>query len=175
MASGTAYLTTNRLIDDAVAQGGSEARDAGLGVPDAQVAGPATVDTVVTPATVEPDPTKVPDPISKPTETISEAKRFWNMGGFQFAVFLLLLIASVIYVRLKPADKDGDGQPDLDTGWRSRSWSIAGASLMVLVPLLGVATNEMSATWNAVGIGVVAGAGLLMSNINPKRGAKHTG
>lgn len=168
----TAYLTTNRLIDDARAQGASEARDAGLDVPDAQVAGPATVEPVVTAAPTEPDPTKVVDPVAKPSEAFIEAKEFWNAGGFQFAVYLLLLIASIIYVRLKPGDKDGDGKPDIE-GWRGKTWAIAGASLMVLVPLLAKAAGELGATWNAVGIGLVGGVGLLMTNINPQRGAKH--
>lgn len=167
LVGGAAYLTTDRLISDARAQGMAEMRDAGSGVPEAVVAGPTDVVSIKVVG-----PLVVADPIERPAAALSEVKKFWNIGGFQFVVFVLLMLASAINMRMKPADTDGDGHPD-PVGWRGKTWAITGAVVMVATPLLAVLIGEFDATWNAVGIGVVSAFGLLMTNINPKRGAKH--
>lgn len=146
-----AFLLTTYTIDDARAQGVSEVRDAGLDV-DAGL--------------------RVPDPVTEPAESIGEVKRMWNLGVFQGVVLAILIIAAAVHRRTEPEDRDGDGKPDVDHGWRGKTWSITGAVLMIGVPLLSVVTGVAGASWNAVGIGVVAGIGLLASNLNPKKGSK---
>lgn len=143
----TARAFTSWSIADAVAQGATEARDAGT---------TSSVD--------------VPDPVAHPAESISEAKRLWNAGAWQGIVFVVLVVAGAIHRRTEPKDEDGDGQPD-PKGWEGKVWSLTGALAMVGVPLLSVATHVAGATWNAVAIGLVAAGSLVLFSKDPVKGS----
>lgn len=164
--SSTAYLATSYVISEARAQGASEVTMMDAGVPtSAPVMAPAAT------STSEASTIVIVDPIEKPGEAVSQVKQFWGYGGWQAIVLIIMMIAHVIYVRMRPEDKDGDGKPDLDGGWRSRTWSISGAIALVGVPALAMFVPGTEAQWNAVFLGVLSALPMLMPNTNPQRGA----
>lgn len=108
-----------------------------------------------------------------PSAALVTVKDFWNKGAFQGVVLVCMLVAAAVHKRTEPTDGDGDGLPDIDAGWRCRTWVMTGAALMVGVPLLAVLTHTLGATWGAVAIGAVVSAGYAMHNLNPKKGSKY--
>jgi hypothetical protein len=116
----------------------------------------------------------VPDVLEQPAEAFSLVRTFFGDGYFVGAVVLLLVLASAVYVRMRPADKDGDGKPDPE-GWRGRTWVISGAVLLVGGALLAKLTGVGGARWGAVRAAAGAAAALLLPNLNPKRGAARVG
>ena len=118
----------------------------------------------------EPHFAEPPDLVDRTSESIDLAKTVWQRGGWQFAVVMLWLIAAAFYKRMEPADKDGDGKPDL-TGWRGRTWAVTGAALMLLGPLAALAMGADGAAWSGVLVAVPPALAALLVPFNPVRGA----
>jgi hypothetical protein len=159
--------------------------DAGPGA----VAEPANVPVVVLPATpaspcLDPDgPTglqpcgPIPGILDQPNETWTAARYYWQVGGWPFTVFVLIGVAGVAVVYLRPRDKDGDGTPDPE-GAKGVAWAIAGAVLMVSVPLLGWTLQRAgidvgaAGSGEAVAVAVVSAVGVAMGLVARALGLK---
>jgi hypothetical protein len=107
----------------------------------------------------------IPGILDQPSETWTAARYYWQVGGWPFTVFVLIGVAGVAVVYLRPRDKDGDGTPDPE-GAKGVAWAIAGAVLMVSVPLLGWTLRRAGVDVGAAGSGeAVAVAGVSAAGV----------
>lgn len=119
----------------------------------------------------------IPSVLEQPRETWTAARYYWQVGGWPFTVFLLIGLSGVAVVYLRPRDKDGDGTPDPE-GAKGVVWAIAGAVLMVSVPLLGWTLKRAgvdvgaAGSGEAVAVAVVSAVGVAMGLVARALGLK---
>lgn len=168
------YCVTNWYVTDAQAQGAATAKDTPVDAGPALVIDASVSDgqKVLTTGTSTGTALAIPDPSKDPGAAYEDTKEWFLKGPFQGAVFLVLIICAFVHERTKPEDKDGDGQPDADTTWRGKTWAISGALMLIGVPGFLLLIHDGGASWNALWMSTLSAAGLLMSNLNPQKGAK---
>jgi hypothetical protein len=119
----------------------------------------------------------IPSVLDQPSETWTAARYYWQVGGWPFTVFVIVGVAAVAVVFLRPRDKDGDGTPDPE-GAKGVAWAIAGAVLMVSVPLLGWTLKRAgvdvgaAGSGEAVAVAVVSAVGVAMGLVARALGLK---